>query len=444
MKKQASLIKIRIPKLLHNQMLQDLRRPHLHAAERIGFLYTTSKICSDGNILIVAKEYEPIPDGNYIRDKSVGARIDSSSIRHVMQRIFDSNEGCFHVHLHDHFGAPGPSWTDKKSLPAVVESFSNSSAKQANGFLILSKDSFYASLKSMQVSSFASADLVSIIGYPMSFTHTYRKLNAKRETFERQSFLGNQSQINFENVRIGIVGYGGGGSHIGQQLAHLGFQNVLVFDDDYIEITNLNRLVGATFKDTKKRTSKVDIASRVAKAILPNTKLQTKGKWQNYPEDLQQCDIVVGCVDTFLGRQELEAECRRYSIPYIDIGMDVFDVNGQGHQMSGQVILSMPGRPCMQCLGFLTEEKLMLEAKKYGDVGGRPQVVWPNAILASTAVGIVVDLITGWSKQSDKTVYLSYDGNNYSLQEHIRLNYISSSCTHYPLSQVGLPAYIKI
>jgi hypothetical protein len=29
------------------------------------------------------------------------------------------------------------------------------------------------------------------------------------------------------------------------------------------------------------------------------------------------------------------------------------------------------------------------------DAGGRPQVVWPNGVLASAALGIAFDLVTG-------------------------------------------------
>jgi len=65
----------------------------------------------------------------------------------------------------------------------------------------------------------------------------------------------------------------------------------------------------------------------------------------------------------------------------------------------------------MRCFGFLTEERLSQEAARYGDVGPRPQVVWANGALASTAVGVAVDLLTDWTKALRTPVYLSYDGN---------------------------------
>jgi hypothetical protein len=53
-------------------------------------------------------------------------------------------------------------------------------------------------------------------------------------------------------------------------------------------------------------------------------------------------------------------------------------------------------------MGFLTDELLTQEAARYGDAGGRPQVIWSNGVLCSAAVGIIVDLLTGWSGRTGK------------------------------------------
>lgn len=60
-------------------------------------------------------------------------------------------------------------------------------------------------------------------------------------------------------------------------------------------------------------------------------------------------------------------------------------VDNEPPRMSGQVIASIPGLPCMKCYGFLNESVFAEEAMRYGAAGVRPQVIWPNAVLASTA-----------------------------------------------------------
>lgn len=62
---------------------------------------------------------------------------------------------------------------------------------------------------------------------------------------------------------------------------------------------------------------------------------------------MRRCDLIFGCVDSFAERAELEASCRRYLIPYLDIGMDVHQAGDEPPVMGGQVILSMPDGPCM-------------------------------------------------------------------------------------------------
>jgi len=445
MKNNKYNIKIRIPKEILNSIKEDLKRPHSFAYERVGFLFTKSKRLKNNTILILGVDYSPIPDLDYIEDHKVGAKINADAIRMAMQSILDRKCGCFHVHLHEINGMPSPSFTDNNGIKGVLDSFSNISRTQLNGMLILSEDSLYASLKIPAEIKMFLPKLITIIGYPMEFVFPQLDSKLKNDIFKRQSFLGENNQFLFDNLTVGIVGYGGGGSHIGQQLAHLGIRNFNVFDDDNVEDSNLNRLLGAWFIDVKKSSLKINIAKRVINKIRPNAKVNAiSARWQTDPESIQNCDVVFGCVDSYTERQQLESECRRYLIPYIDIGMDVHKINNTSYSMSGQVILSMPGSPCMHCFGFLTEEKLAKEASKYGDVGGRPQVVWPNGVLASTAIGVFVDLATGWSKQKDNLVYLAYDGNLGTLNPHIRIKYAAKTCTHFLLKNTGPQTFIKI
>ncbi len=44
----------------------------------------------------------------------------------------------------------------------------------------------------------------------------------------RQSFLGDKSDEIFFKTPIAILGLCGGGSHIAQQLSHIGFENLIV------------------------------------------------------------------------------------------------------------------------------------------------------------------------------------------------------------------------
>lgn len=259
----------------------------------------------------------------------------------------------------------------------------------------------------------------------------------------RQDFLGADAPRLFQRLKIGIIGLGGGGSHVVQQLAHVGFLRYALFDGDSIQDTNLNRLVGATQRDIEQAELKVRIAERVIRGLNPRALVESFAcRWQDKPEALRSCDVVVGCVDGFSERRELEACARWHLIPYLDIGLDVYQMGDASPEMAGQIILSMPGHPCMQCMGFLSERNLAKEAARYGDAGIRPQVVWANGVLASTAVGLLVDLITGWTRELHPPVYLSYESNRGTVMPHVRLPYVRDLvCPHYPADAVGAPRF---
>lgn len=261
------------------------------------------------------------------------------------------------------------------------------------------------------------------------------------ERYARQSFLGPTAQLALEGCRVGVLGLGGGGSHVAQQLAHVGFKQFVIFDPDVVKDVNLNRMVGATQFDARWRTPKVAVAERVVLALQPDAEVEThQARWQEAALHLRSCDLVFSCVDGFLERREAESCCRRFLIPMIDVGLDVHLVEGESPQMAGQVILSMPGHACMTCLGFLTDQRLAQEATVYGAAGPRPQVVWANGVLASTAVGIAVNLLTGWTGRFGPP-YLSYDANSSTVVPHARIAFVdlSKPCPHFPLGEVGEP-----
>lgn len=249
---------------------------------------------------------------------------------------------------------------------------------------------------------------------------------------DRQEFLG----LNYEDVlgryRVAVVGIGGGGTHFAQQLAHIGIGTVCVFDSDHMAKHNQNREVGSTENDIAERTLKVDIAERLMKGIRSSTKVvKIPYRWQERAEILRGCHIVFGCLDSFSDRAELEVACRRYMQPLIDIGMDVHFV-GDEYAIGGQVILSMPGSLCMRCVGFIRDDVLAREASRYGAAGSRPQVIWPNGILASAAIGVFMQLVTPWHRKHTSVVYLECDGNANTLLPSNRLRAIQGRvCPHF-------------
>ncbi len=182
-------------------------------------------------------------------------------------------------------------------------------------------------------------------------------------------------------------------------------QQLVQLSPDTIDETNLARVVGATNLDID-RTAKCDLAERVALAIDPEIKVIKVNKC--FPSDeaiaaMKTADAIICCVDTFRARRDVNVFARRYMIPLVDIGMTI-DTRGERLvRADGQVIVTMPGRPCMRCW-FLTDALLDREERerpagynRNADAPGDPQVVSMNGTLASEACNCVLDLITSYS-----------------------------------------------
>lgn len=262
--------------------------------------------------------------------------------------------------------------------------------------------------------------------------------------WSRQSFLGPDAEATVSAATIGIIGLCGGGSHVAQQTAHIGFGKFILADHDHVEESNLNRMIGSRPEDAEASALKTAVIERTVKLIKPDADLVlVPTKWQDAEIAVRDCTAIFGCVDSFVARDELERFCRRYLIPYIDIGMDVHVVSN-GFAISGQVILSLPNQPCMRCLGYITDERLGEEQGRYGAAGGKPQVVWPNGALASIAVGQLMSLLLPWQQGLRPALMIEYDGNRQIAKESSKLAFLEHrTCPHFPSSAtLGDPFFV--
>jgi hypothetical protein len=160
-------VTIRLTRKLYEEVLSDLRRPHAHAAERVGFLY--GRIAAAPEPIILMTRYSPVPDERYIHDLDVGARIDGDAIRAAMQGVVDSGDGVFHTHLHEWPGRPGFSVVDNRELPKLIPAFQAVGRRQATGLFLLSPDSAIADVWLPGAQRPQHAGRIVVVGYPLQF-----------------------------------------------------------------------------------------------------------------------------------------------------------------------------------------------------------------------------------------------------------------------------------
>lgn len=163
--------------------------------------------------------------------------------------------------------------------------------------------------------------------------------------------LGPEGQLRIAGLRVGIVGLGGTGSQVGQQLAHLGCAEVLLADHDRVESTNLPRLAGAAWWDVPLRRRKTAIARRLFHRVSPHTKVQLLDSLRSAGtlEALQTVDIIIGCVDNDGARLILSELAAAHLVPYLDIGVGIEPTADGANAIGGRIAFYLPGGPCLAC-----------------------------------------------------------------------------------------------
>lgn len=439
---------IKIPRSLLGTAMSDLERPHPFAWERLGFL-SCHQIASPLRPILLCHDYHPIPDDQYLEDYRCGARIGEAAIQAAMQRVLESGSSQIWIHTHGRRRSTAPSTTDCREGPNLVRCLSNVNRNLHHGWAVISDSEISGQICNPDGGLVNLHDLT-VVGWPMTISRHHGSRNSRSHRLmevhqSRQSFLGPDAPRVIEYAKLGIIGLGGGGSHINQQLAHIGFKHVVLADADRMERTNLNRLVGATLDDVRKSNLKTRIAERVFRSIRPDAVLDsTPGRWEDKLAALGDCDLIFGCLDGFASRRDLERFCRSRMIPLLDIGMKVQQSPGKAPQIFGQVVVSMPGSHCLRCMNVVTEENLAQEAGDYG-AGQQPQVVWSNGILASAAVGFAMQLLTGWSRREAPPCRLDMNGFGQTLTPSNLVNALQDiPCCHYGSNDLGDPRLIRL
>ena len=128
-------IVFKITRQLLSAIRVDLRRRHQFAAERVGFI-SAGFGATPGGILALAQSYQPVADGDYVPDATVGAMMGPGAIRSAMQWALTQRVGIFHVHSHEGIGLPWFSSIDLREQIKFMPSFQNVAAHCPHGALV--------------------------------------------------------------------------------------------------------------------------------------------------------------------------------------------------------------------------------------------------------------------------------------------------------------------
>lgn len=414
-------VDLRIASGLFDQVrahVEDFRR-----GEEAGFLICSVSRLDDRDILL-AREWHPIPDSAMER-RSHGSVLSWSAQFNsdVLQRAVDLDAAPVLVHSHGS-AAPRFSSDDRAKERALFGAFSRIVDPLPTGTLLLGRGDAAGSFWIGGRNDRLEFRRLVIVGPTIDSWHAVAvrpDAHVPRRRLARQTVaIGPESDAKLAAAAVAIVGVSGGGSHVFQQLTHQGVGNLIPIDDQMLDETNLGRHVGGQAADVD-RMLKTAIAKRLAAGVDPSIRVSEVN--ERFPSartiaSLKGADVVVACLDRFDAREAVNALCRRHLIPLVDIGMSITSTGERLAKADGQVIVSLPGEPCLRCF-FLTDALLAWERKhrppgydQNPDAAGDPQVVSMNGVLASEACNCVLDLITGYSGGKRGARQWQYEGRS--------------------------------
>lgn len=131
--------------------------------------------------------------------------------------------------------------------------------------------------------------------------------------------LGEEAMEMLKRSTVAIFGIGGVGSYVAEALARSGVGKFVLFDDDKVCLTNINRQLIATRKTIGRK--KVEVMSERIMDINPNAEVEINACFY-LPENADMYDFskysyIVDAVDTVTAKLELIMRAKNKNIPII-------------------------------------------------------------------------------------------------------------------------------
>jgi hypothetical protein len=244
--------------------------------------------------------------------------------------------------------------------------------------------------------------------------------------FDRQiSAFGRAFQARLQSLRVGVVGAGGIGSIIAEELARLGVRDWVVVDPDVVEASNLNRLVGSTVADVEDECSKVEVAARNIVSIdaaARVTALRCTVFTERALRALCECDVLIASTDNDASRLAVNALAAQYLIPVVHAGVNLGVRDDRSFDdISGEVAVPPLGTWCLLCAGIIDatraaqdlarpEERALLRERGYLADVAAPAVYHLNGVVASLAVAELHNLVLPYRPLRRYVVYRELHG----------------------------------
>ena len=206
--------------------------------------------------------------------------------------------------------------------------------------------------------------------------------------------LSKEECLLLQKKRILVVGCGGLGGHIIDQLSRIGVGTLRVCDGDVFEPSNLNRqlLSGVPLLGVSKARAAADHVANVNPDVAVEA-VETFMTRQKVASLIADCDIVLDALDNIPSRRLLAAACSDAGIPY---------VYGAIAGWVAQAGISMPGE---DLIGKLYPQEVEIRDKSV--------LSFTPALCASMQVSLCIKLLVGRPVETGKIFYFDLLNQEY-------------------------------
>lgn len=231
------------------------------------------------------------------------------------------------------------------------------------------------------------------------------------DLFDRQvRAFGRDAQKVLSGLCVGVVGCGGTGSSVAEQLARLGVGRILLFDHQVVEASNVSRIHESVLGDVG--SPKVEVIAKRVSAIHPSIEVRAIPRRiveLSAARELRDCDVVFGCTDDDLGRFILDRFSLDYLVPVFDMGAKIDSIKGAIRFVGCRVTRLQAGHACLSCRRALDQERMRKDAfpeEEYEQLVREgyaleldepdPAVVPFTTVTAGLAISQFIDFLTGF------------------------------------------------
>lgn len=328
-------------------------------------------------------------------------------------------DGAVPIWFHTHpgqGGVPLPSKHDRQVDRDIADLFQLRSGSGIYATLIASPrgGSFvFSGELTPEGEATTSIDRVWIVGERWRLIQNFaREASAPDAIFDRNvRAFGPDIQGVVGDLRVAIVGSGGTGSAVAEQLVRLGVRHLLLIDNDKLSASNVTRVYGSTPGDIGQ--AKVDVLRAHLRRIAPDlvsSTIEGMTTVKSVAKALRAVDLVFGCTDDNAGRLVLSRLSTFLLTPVIDVGVLLSsDRSGALTGIDGRITTLTPGAGCLVCRNRVDmaraaaeirtpEERQKLADEGYAPALGQvePAVVAFTTAVAAAAVNELLDRLIGY------------------------------------------------